>query len=159
MLKPINKLNLQYEYYHIEEKLEPKFNFSLLQENEAFFYTNYFGLKDEYINKLPHKHNIVIDSCQSFFSKLLPWFDTFYSPRKFFGVPDGGYLYSYDNSRLPVKLKQLVSYKRCSHLLKRIDLSAEEGYADFKRNDKELSNDSIMTMSFLTTNAKFHFRK
>jgi hypothetical protein len=54
MLKPINKLNLQYEYYHIEEKLEPKFNFSLLQENEAFFYTNYFGLKDEYINKLPH---------------------------------------------------------------------------------------------------------
>ena len=65
MLKPINKLNLQYEYYHIEEKLEPKFNFSLLQENEAFFYTNYFGLKDEYINKLPHKHSIVIDNCHT----------------------------------------------------------------------------------------------
>ena len=150
MLEPINKLNLQYEYYHIDEKLEPQFDFSLLQGNEAFLYTNYFGLKDEYINKLPHKHNIVIDNCQSFYSKPLPWFDTFYSPRKFFGVPDGGYLYTYDNSRLPIELKQSVSYNRCSHLIKRIDLSAEEGYADFKNNDKELSNDSIMTMSNLT---------
>ena len=65
MLKPINKLNLQYEYYHIEEKLEPKFNFSLLQENEAFLYINYFGLKYGYVNKHPQKHNIVIDNCQT----------------------------------------------------------------------------------------------
>jgi len=150
MLEPINKLNLQYEYYYIDEKLEPQFDFSHLQENEAFLYTNYFGLKDEYINKLPHKHNIVIDNCQSFFSNPLPWFDTFYSPRKFFGVPDGGYLYFYDNSRLHIKLKQSVSYNRCSHLIKRIDLSAEEGYADFKNNDKELSIDSLMIMSNLT---------
>lgn len=95
-------------------------------------------------------HNIIIDNCQSFFSKPLSWFDTFYSPRKFFGVPDGGYLYTYDNSRLNTKLEQSFSYNRCSHLLKRIDLSAEEGYAEFKRNDKKLSNDHIKMMSNLT---------
>ena len=99
-------------------------------------YTNYFGLKDDYINTLPQKHNIIIDNCQSFFSKPSAWFDTFYSPRKFCGVPDGGYLYTYDNLRLNTKLEQSVSYNRFSHLLKRIDLSDEKGYADFKRNDK-----------------------
>ena len=150
ILEPINKLGIKYEFYHIDERLEPQFDFSNLQEGESMLYTNYFGLKDEYINTLPPKNNIIIDNCQSFFSKPLPWFDTFYSPRKFFGVPDGGYLYTYDNSRLNTKLEQSFSYNRCSHLLKRIDLSAEEGYAEFKRNDKKLSNDHIKMMSNLT---------
>ncbi len=150
MLEPINKLGIKYEFYHIDENLEPQFDFSKLQEDESLLYTNYFGLKDDYINTLPPKHNIIIDNCQSFFSKPSAWFDTFYSPRKFFGVPDGGYLYTYDNLRLNTKLEQSVSYNRCSHLLKRIDLSAEEGYADFKKNDKELSNEPVMTMSNLT---------
>jgi len=150
ILEPIKKLNLQYEYYHINEKLEPHFDFSLLQENEAFLYTNYFGLKDKYINTLPSKHNIIIDNCQSFFSKPLPWFDTFYSPRKFFGVPDGGYLYTYDNSKLDLNLEQATSYNRCSHLLKRIDFSAEKGYNDYKKNDSIISSEPLMIMSNLT---------
>jgi len=150
ILEPIKKLNLQYEYYHINEKLEPHFDFSLLQENEAFLYTNYFGLKDKYINTLISKHNIIIDNCQAFFSYPLPYFNTFYSPRKFFGVPDGGYLYIYNNIKLDMRLKQAKSYNKCSHLLKRIDLSAEKGYSDFKKNDFKISSEPLMEMSKLT---------
>ena len=37
-----------------------------------------------------------------------------------------------------------------AHLLKRIDLSAEQGYADFRRVDDGLDNNSILMMSKLT---------
>ncbi len=37
-----------------------------------------------------------------------------------------------------------------SHLLKRIDLSAEQGYTDFSENDKSLENQPIKRMSNLT---------
>ena len=65
MLKPIKLFNLQYEYYHIDEKLESHFDFSILRADEPFLYTNYFGLKDEYIKNLPHKYNTVIENCQT----------------------------------------------------------------------------------------------
>lgn len=53
ILEPINKLGIKYEFYHIDKKLESHFDFSILRADEAFLYTNYFGLKDEYINTLP----------------------------------------------------------------------------------------------------------
>ena len=47
-------------------------------------------------------------------------------------------------------MKQDYSYERMSHLLKRIDVSAEFGYNDFKRNDDSLINQPIKLMSNLT---------
>ena len=67
ILEPINKLGIKYEFYHIDERLEPQFDFSNLQEGESMLYTNYFGLKDEYVNSIPQKQNIIIDDYQSFF--------------------------------------------------------------------------------------------
>lgn len=150
VLEPIKKLGLDYGFYHIDEMLEPIFEYDSLAENEAFLYTNYFGIKDHYIRSLPAKSNIIIDNSMAFFTKPIPSFDTFYSARKFFGVPDGAYLYTYDGSKLDSDLPRSTSYQRCAHLLKRIDLGAEQGYADFKANDAALSDHEIMTMSRLT---------
>ena len=36
--------------------------------------------------------NLIIDNAQAFFAKPLLGIDTFYSPRKFVGVSDGGIL-------------------------------------------------------------------
>ena len=91
---------------------------------------------------------MIIDNAQAFFAPRIEGIDTFYSPRKFFGVADGGYLYI--DKLLNVELQQDYSYDRMSHLLKRIDLSAEEGYADFRRNDDLLINQPIKRMSKLT---------
>lgn len=150
VLEPIKKLGLEYDFYHIDEKLDPLFDYESLPDNVAFLYTNYFGLKDQYIESLPAIRNIIIDNSMAFFSKPVPDFDTFYSARKFFGVPDGAYLYTYNNDTLEMDLPQATSYQRCAHLLKRIDLGAEQGYADFKANDALLSDQEIMIMSKLT---------
>ena len=95
MLEPIKKLNIDFEFYAIDENLEPLFDYSKIMDEQGFLYTNYFGLKDDFIKQystiIP---NLIIDNAQSFFSEPLNDIDTFYSARKFFGVSDGAYLYS-----------------------------------------------------------------
>jgi len=63
-------------------------------------------------------------------------------------VPDGAYLCT--DKILNEELKMDVSYERMSHLLKRIDLNAEDAYVDFKLNDKYLNGQPILRMSKLT---------
>ncbi|MBO5085647.1 MAG: hypothetical protein J6B65_00215 [Paludibacteraceae bacterium] len=149
MLEPLQRHQIEYEFYHINEQLEPVVDI-VLQEREAFLYTNYCGLKQSCVERLAKVYGkqLIVDNAQAFFAPRLDGIDTFYSPRKFFGVADGGYLYI--DKLLDVELQQDYSYDRMSHLLKRIDLSAEEGYADFRRNDDSLINQPIKRMSKLT---------
>ena len=94
MLEPLQRHQIQYEFYHINEQLEPIENI-VLQEGEAFLYTNYFGLKQSCVERLAKVYGkqLIVDNAQAFFAPRLDGIDTFYSPRKFFGVADGGYLY------------------------------------------------------------------
>jgi hypothetical protein len=149
LLDVVKMLGINHEFYEINENLEPRYDLSLIGASECFVYTNYFGIKDEYIEeKLKDTKNLIIDNAQSFFSKPLKNIDTFYSPRKFLGVSDGGYLYSQPNEKL--KLVKDVSFDRFSHLLKRLDLSAEEGFSDSKLNEKKIDKLPLSEMSNLT---------
>lgn len=149
LLEPLKKHQIAYEFYNIDEQFEPLFDYETVQSNEAFLYTNYFGLKDTFIEILASQFNkLIIDNSQSFYSKAVFGIDTFYSPRKFFGVPDGAYLYS--NKKLDESFDKDVSFDRCSHLLKRLDCKAENGYQDFITNDEGLQNQDIKIMSNLT---------
>ena len=149
ILEPIKKLNIEFGFYYINEMLEPKKDY-LLNNDEAFLYTNYFGLKQDCVKRLAklYKNQLIVDNAQAFYAEPLDGIDTFYSPRKFFGVADGGYLYI--DKKLDIQLEQDFSHERMSHLLKRIDISAEFGYNDFKRNDDLLINQPIKLMSNLT---------
>lgn len=149
MLDTIQKLKLSYEFYHIDKSFSPIFDFTKIFKSEAFVYTNYFGICDRQVKKVANQgKNIIVDNAQAFFSKPLPNVDTFYSPRKFFGAPDGGYLYT--DTPLPKRLQKDISGNRFKHLIGRIETTAEEHYADFKRNDKGLSNQPIKSMSKIT---------
>ena len=149
ILEPIQKLCIEYEFYSIDDQLNPDFDKDLA-DNEVFLYTNYFGIKTLKIKELASKiKNLIIDNSQAFYVQPIDGVDTFYSARKFFGVPDGAYLYT--NAILPDNLEQDISYKRFQHLLKRIDLGASAGYSDFKRNDTDLINQPIKQMSKLTS--------
>lgn len=151
MLEPINKLKLEYEYYHINEQLDPIFNFKRIGEEETFIYTNYFGIKGQTVKKLSNScPNLIIDNSQAFFEKPIAKIDTFYSPRKFFGVPDGAYLYT--NTRLNIEFDMDNSLGRFGHLLGRIENSAEESYYLFIQNGKSLIGQPIKLMSNLTQN-------
>lgn len=149
MVQPCQLLHVDYEFYHIDRNLEPVV-LPELGEGEAFVYTNYFGLKQQCVERLARHYGsrLIVDNAQAFFAPVLPGIDTFYSPRKFLGVPDGGYLYC--DALMGMELPQSVSYERMSHLVKRVDLGAEAAYSDFKLNDESLSQQPVMKMSVLT---------
>lgn len=149
MLEPLKKLNIDYEFYCINRDLEPVFDYTTITAEDGFLYTNYFGLKDKFIDKLVvSTSNLIIDNAQSFFSDPVDKIDTIYSARKFFGVSDGAYLFC--DKQLVKELEVDISYARMSHLLRRADTNAEDGYVDFCSNDASLSNHSIKQMSNLT---------
>lgn len=149
VMEPINKLSIPYEFYHIDISFEIRDRITL-REGEALLYTNYYGLKQRYVEQLAEKvgPRLIVDNTQAFYSNPVPGIDTFYTCRKFFGVPDGAYLYCH--AKLDVEIEQDYSFDRMTHLLKRIDLTAEDGYRDFLEVDNGLVNQPIRRMSKLT---------
>ena len=148
-VEPIVKLGIPYEFYHIDKNYHIIDDIKL-QENEALMYTNYWGLHDNYCKKLvsKYKKQLILDYTQAFFSKAIDGIDTFYSCRKFFGVPDGGYLYT--DTIADFELEQDESYTRMDSLVKRIDLSPEAGYDDFHNISKVFHHIPIRKMSKFT---------
>ena len=149
VLQPINKLGLDYQFYHIDkyfhiaEVLHPK-------KDEVILYCNYFGLMDEYVKIVTERYapNIIIDNTQAFFSQPLPEIDTFYTCRKFFGVADGAYLYT--NKEADFDIPQDYSSSRMLFLLDRLDKSAEEAFSDYHKSEDTLDHDEIKKMSKIT---------
>lgn len=149
MLEPITKLNLAYEFYSIDSNFLPIFNYSNVQENEVFVYNNYFGICDVQTREVAAQcKNLIIDNSQAFYSLPLTGVNTFYSPRKFFGLPDGAYLYT--NKLMGSKFEKDISYKRCEHLLGRVETGAEAHFQTYKENSKSLCNQPIREISNLT---------
>lgn len=149
VLEPLRKLGIDYEFYHVNFHLELTQEIKL-KKDEALLYTNYFGLKQRYVEVLVEKYEtqLILDNTQAFYADHNLGVDCFYSCRKFFGVPDGAYLCC--NKELDIEFDRDYSYDRFNHLLKRIDLSAEDGYADFKTEDDGFINQPIKRMSKLT---------
>lgn len=150
ILEPITKLGIPYGYYRIDEHLELADEIQL-DKDEYLLVTNYFGIKDAYIKKLAKQYGkqLIVDNAQALYAEQLEGIKTIYSPRKFVGIPDGGIAYI-DNSLDVADMEQDVSYNRCSHLLKRLDLGAEAGYNDFRANSRQLVNQPIRRVSNLT---------
>jgi len=149
VIEPLIRLEIPYVFYTIDEKFELAEKIEL-REGELIMYNNYFGLKDGYCDYLSNHYadQLIIDCSQAYYFKPPNKGFTFFSCRKFFGVADGGCLYS------PVKLDESLSvdtsYQKMQHLLKRIDIGAVEAYKDFVQNENKFSDDSIKQMSKLT---------
>jgi len=150
VMEPIEKLGVPYTFYSINPKLEIE-DLPSLKNGEYLIYTNYFGIKDEYVRKLAGDYGcqLIVDNAQAWFAEPLEGVNTIYSPRKYVGIPDGGVVYCLKRMDESV-LEQDLSYDRCSHLLKRIDLGSSEGYADFKANSRQLVGQPVKRMSKLT---------
>lgn len=149
LLQPLHKYGISYEFYHIDENLEPIAT-PHLKDSEAFLCTNYYGLKQKCVERLADVYGsqLIVDNAQAFYASRIEGIDTFYSPRKYMGVPDGGYLYT--DCLLNKNFVQDKSYGRMQHLLQRIDEGAEAAYSLFKSNSALLSNVPIRRMSALT---------
>jgi hypothetical protein len=149
MLEPLQKLDISYTFYSINDELEITSEIEL-GEGEYIVYTNYFGIKDKYSRYLSGEYgeHLILDCSQAYYFEPLIVGHTIYSPRKFFGVPDGGCLYT--GKILSGEFKVDISDDRMSHLFKRIEKGAEAGYGDYLKNDASLVGQPIKQMSATT---------
>jgi hypothetical protein len=148
LLEPIKQCNIEFEFYHVDKQLNPLLK-NAYASSEAILYINYFGIKTETVKALSRsRKNLIIDNSQSLFSDPIDSVDTFYSPRKFLGLPDGGFLYT--SAPSSIKYEKGTSQELMSHLIKRIEHGAEEGYLHFSKNDAAISQLELKGMSTLT---------
>ncbi len=144
------KCKCEYEFYHINERFEP-----IIEnvDNEAWVYiVNYYGqISNEKIVLYKAKYkNIILDNAQDFFRLPVSGIDTLYTCRKFFGVCDGGYLYTdaFVDFDIPIDL----SYNRMHYILGRFEAGASEFYGEYVENNTSFSNEPLRQMSKLTKN-------
>lgn len=62
-------------------------------------------------------NRLLVDNAQALYDPPMEGIDTFYFPRKFFGVPDGGYAYC--AAGIAPELPQDSSWQFIQHLLHR----------------------------------------
>lgn len=143
--------NIEYEYYPISEDFRPLFNQSL-KEDEYLYIVNFYGqIDNEEVESIRARFpRVIFDNVQAFFQKPAAGVDTVYSCRKFFGVPDGGYVST--DARLDEALPVDHSSTRMKHILGRFEGKASDYYADFKASDASFAQTELREMSALTRN-------
>jgi hypothetical protein len=149
LLEPFGLAGIRYEFYSINDSLEPEI-LPDLKPGELFLYVNYLDLKRETVARLSalYKDKLIVDCTQAFFMKgnEASWF--FNSCRKFFGVPDGSYLYApagHETSP-PETINELYIV---DHLIKRFNGHSQEGYDSFLKNEV-LAGGAVTGMSKLS---------
>lgn len=149
IIEPLVELDIKYQFYNIDKNFEIAQDIEV-KNYEKLLYVNYFSLKSNYVNRLAEKYGdkLIIDNTQAFFEKPLLKIDTIYSPRKFFGVSDGGYLNT--DKFTYTELLTDKSYNYAIHLLGRCDKDASTFYKDFQIAEQRLNNQPIKKMSNLT---------
>lgn len=151
MLAPLEKANIKIKFYSLNLDLSIKDDFKL-KKNEYLLYVNYFGICEKIQEEILEKYTsdkIIFDHSQAFFQPPKNCLATIYSPRKFFGVPDGGLLVTNLDINEPLEI-DTESINRASHLLKRLAGEPEDGYLDFRNNDDSLNDFEPKKMSLFT---------
>jgi len=151
MLAPLDATGTEVVFYDIDSNFNISNNVKI-EDSDWLLYVNYFGICNKQEDMLLERFipsQLIFDHSQAFFSPPKDCLATIYSPRKFFGIPDGGLLLT----SLPVIEPEEVdvsSVARCAHLLKRLDGTAENGYQDFKYSEETFCDIEPRKMSLLT---------
>jgi len=152
MLTPLEEAGIERGWYDVNDQLDVDGSVSI-GTDDWLVYVNYFGICNKKVEGVLQRFppgQIVLDYSQSFFAPPVnEALATIYSPRKFFGVPDGGMLIS----RVPVSLpeeRDTGSFGRMSHLMRRLGECPEAGYAEYQHSEESLTECEPKRMSRLT---------
>lgn len=151
MLAPIKFSGKECIFYNISEKFDIATKIKL-KKDDLLLYVNYFGVCETSVHRILEKFNrqqVIVDCSQAFYAGPYDCLATIYSPRKFFGVPDGGLMMTNKNIVPPLE-QDADSILRMEHLITRLAFSAETGYASYQRAEESLRNCSPKVMSELT---------
>lgn len=145
LFEPFEKNNIAYQFYSIDQQLNP-IEFPNLNEGDYFVLINYFGLKKELVIELIKQYGrkLIVDDTHDFFNKGYSNIYSFTSARKYFGVPDGAYLYGANsNDKTEIPRFTDVSLK---HNVLRLEGRQEEAFKAYQDYEKSLGID-VLRMS------------
>lgn len=147
----LDQLGISCGFYSLDDRLEiAERGRPAPRPGEYVLYTDYFGIKRPYVQRLHtlYPGRLIIDNATALFSPPLPDTPTFYSPRKFSGLPDGGVAYV---PGVPPELPERdVSYPTASFLLQSMDESLEAAADACEENERRLARAPLRAMSRLT---------
>lgn len=145
-----HKYNVSVKYYSIGMDFRPV---DLLLDNDEWLYlVNFYGqLPNSYIKFIKDTfERVIVDNTQGYFQNPIENVDTLYSCRKYFGVPDGAFLYS--DKEMDRLFPQDESFERMHFLLGRYERTASEFYSEYVANNHFFATEPIKKMSKLTEN-------
>jgi hypothetical protein len=151
MLAPIKAAGVDVEFYSLDAHFGIADDIELAA-TEILMYVNYFGVCSEQVDQVLQRFNpaqVVLDFSQAFYVEPKDCLATIYSPRKFFGLPDGGLLFTRTDIKLPEKIDE-GSECRMAHLIKRLGGEPENGYVNYKNSEETLNDFEPKQMSRLT---------
>jgi len=145
MFEPFHATETPIRFYALDDRLGVADPLPELEPDQWLIYVNYFGILGDEVQRLfrHYGHRLWVDNTQAFFSR--PNMDnmvSFNSARKFFGVPDGAYLYAGEDLAIgPAADWPRNSDYRFEHLFLRALGRVEEGYKVFQDNEKRNGGD------------------
>ena len=144
------KNKVEIKFYSIDKRFLPYNVFPA--EDEWLYFINYYGqIDNQQIALLKSKYKkIIVDQTHAYFQMPVEDIDTFYTCRKFLGVPDGAFLYTDCKKENVYPLDE--SYRRIGFLVGRFERAAEEFYGEYTENEHYFDNEPIKKMSKLTKN-------
>ncbi len=143
---------IKIEYYHINKFFQPEIT-EMVENNSYVYIVNYYGLlsHNDIIFLKEKFKNIILDQAHAFFQKPLNGIITIYSCRKFFGVPDGAYLYT--EKTINKFLEVDVSFNRMLHIIGRYDTqNGSNFYKNFRDVEDSFKKLPLKKMSRITHN-------
>lgn len=145
------RVGIEVRYYSINEAFIPYMD-EKLEEDEYLYIVNYYGqLNLERLAAWKEEYgNIIVDNAQAYYQMPLEGVDTLYTCRKYFGVPDGAFLYTDAKRKIALPLDE--SYERMRFLLGRYERGANEFYQEYVENNRLFSQEPVRAMSKLTRN-------
>lgn len=141
VLTPAHERHMPCVAYALDRRLEPS-GAPPARDGELLLYVDYFGLKDRTALRLAAERPVVLDDTQAYFARRPPGVWAFNSIRKYFGVPDGAFLFG---PSLPVAPPPRTDVP-CDHLVLRRDGQQERAFAAFQANEAAITT-AVLGMS------------
>lgn len=151
MLEAAETTGVTVQRYGLDSDLYPA-GLDAIAPDDCLLYVNYFGVCNRQVSRILRevpRERVVIDHSQAFYAPAPDCLGTLYSPRKFFGVPDGGYLITRHQVQPPAE-RDAQSFDRLEPLMIRFSEGPEAGYGAIQIARNSLKGQQPKTMSALT---------
>jgi hypothetical protein len=136
VLQPLRAAATPFAFYRLDDALQPDLDGDPAA-GELLLVVNYFGIMTAIVDSYAETHadRVVVDDTQAFFRRGTAHAWSFNSARKFFGVPDGAFLYG---PAAGIDSLPPSASADCDHLLTRLAGDDETAWELFKAHEARI---------------------